>query len=78
MTIVKKFSYNEYQCESCKINIESPEHCGRAMNVEENNWICWKGDHTPCDSCNPSILGIENCCDKMKLIPVNKNVVRLL
>ena len=72
-----KFAYNEFKCNNCGNILEAPEHYGKPMNVYENSWTCWKGDHPPCCG-RPAVETIYTCCSKQYLLPVNNSVVELI
>ncbi|OLS28946.1 MAG: hypothetical protein HeimC2_03840 [Candidatus Heimdallarchaeota archaeon LC_2] len=60
-----------YVCENCNKATPPPTHCGKAMQVEVKkstiNWICWKGEHTPCCG-KESFFAYDNCCVDPNLV----------
>ena len=60
-----------YVCESCNNSTQPPTHCGKAMEIQvidgNINWICWKGEHTPCCGKESSFVN-DNCCEEPNLV----------
>lgn len=54
------------KCKNCNSIINIPKHCGKPMNLENGNWVCWKGEHTPCCG-RDSIFEFESCCENPQI-----------
>lgn len=55
-------SLNITKCSNCNELVDIPRHCGKFMELTNNQWVCWKGEHNPCCG-KPAVVEFELCCD---------------
>ena len=55
------------KCSNCNTLVSIPKHCGKLMELHDDQWVCWKGEHDPC--CGRSaVLDFDKCCENPSLL----------
>ena len=44
----EKIEIEVLKCQECNFIEPVPVHCGKPMVLEEDTFVCWRGEHAPC------------------------------